>query len=106
MANPIEVPLEEIENHIHSEEFERDYVTAIRDQAYAYLNKYLFSQEMDVNAYSQDEDYKQMYKRAVLFLSSSWYQNAEGSEPASVSFNSKVPGGLKMILETMRTPNL
>ena len=106
MANPIEIDLDLIVEHIHAEDFETEYVQNILNQAYSYLNKYLFSQGMDVNEYANNEDYKNMYTRAVLFLSSMWYQNAEGSEPASVSFNSKIPGGLKMILETIRTPNL
>lgn len=106
MANPIEVEITKVEEHIHSEEFEREYVKDILTQSYAYLNKFLFSQGQSVEEYEKNEDYKNMYIRAVLFIASQWYQNAEGSEPASVSFNSKVPAGLKMILETMRTPNL
>lgn len=106
MDNPITVDYDKVAEHIHSEDFEKDQVIDMINQAYAYLNKYLYSQGMSVSEYSNDNDYRQMYIRSVLFIVSMWYQNAEGSEPASVAFASKIPGGLKMILETMRTPNL
>ena len=106
MNNPITVDYKKVAEHIHSEDFEEEQVIDTINQAYAYLNKYLYSQGMSVSEYSNDSDYRQMYIRCVLFIVSMWYQNAEGSEPASVAYGSKIPGGLKMILETIRTPNL
>ena len=106
MDNPIKVDINKVMEHIHAEDDEQSMVQDIVNQAYAYLNKYLATQGMDVLLMSADEEDIAIYTRCILFLSSTWYSNSEGSEPASIAYNSKIAGGLKALLEVMRTPNL
>lgn len=106
MDNPIKVDINKVMEHIHAEDDEQSMVQDIVNQAYAYLNKYLATQGMNVLLMSADEEDIAIYTRCILFLSSTWYSNSEGSEPASIAYNSKIAGGLKALLEVMRTPNL
>lgn len=106
MDNPIKVDINKVMEHIHAEDDEQAMVQDIVNQAYAYLNKYLATQGMSVLLMSADEEDIAIYTRCILFLSSTWYSNSEGSEPASIAYNSKIAGGLKALLEVMRTPNL
>lgn len=106
MDNIIKVDIDKVMEHVHAEDDERDMVADIVNHAYAYLNKYLATQGMSPLLMSLDKEDVAIYTRCILFLSSTWYSNSEGSEPASIAYNSKIAGGLKALLEVMRTPNL
>lgn len=106
MDNPIEIDLEKVIEHIHAEDGEEQMVQDIIDNAQGYVNKYIYSNGVSIQDIANDEDYKNIYIRIILMIASSWYSTADGAEPASVAANSKVMSGLKMLMETIRTPNI